>query len=144
MSDIKALEDLRVYANDWRNGLGGYPSDVETLADRIESEISERYMELPVDADGAPIKLGDVLGFRGLKVKCAAVSQERVYYWNDFGYWTWENADECRHDKPRTVEDVLLDLVNDTARQGHQIGLTGHEIVMKYADEIRELMVVGE
>jgi len=65
MSGIKALERLRMLGSNvcWR--IGGWPKHPEDMAneiaDAIQAEIAERYMKLPVDADGVPIHVGDVL-----------------------------------------------------------------------------------
>lgn len=148
MTNIKALEDLRVYANGWRNGFGGHPSDVETLADRIEREVSQRFIPLPCDEDGVLIHVGDVVQGLG-----DAGPVQHIELWDDGwvvvfefapGQFTRYSGDAVRHVKPRTVEDVLADFANEVARQGHQIGLTGRELAMRYADEIRELMGVKE
>lgn len=111
-----------------------------SIADEIEAEIAERYMLLPVDADGVPIHVGDTIEYPNGKrdvVRFITVNDNMPTF-NERG-WV---ASKCRHIKPRTIEDVLTDLVNEVARQGHQIGLTGHELTMRYADEIRELMEV--
>ena len=44
------------------------------------------------------------------------------------------------HAEPRTLKDVLMDMVTDVAHQGHQIGLTAQEIVERYEREIREVV----
>lgn len=145
MSNIKALEDLRVYANGWRNGFGGHPSDVETLADRIEREIAERFMPLPCDADGVPIHTGDLME------RCCAEDTERFTAW--FFAANGDALDdetlffkpsECRHYKPRTIEDVLREFAEryldyegmpSAGRRG-----VGEALMDEYADEIRNLM----
>ena len=88
--------------------------------DEIEREIAEKYMELPLDADGVPIRIGDSL-------ECMESSGEIerfvvAGYTTEYSTWTGddvplmatnENATEfycrnCHHVKPRTVEDVLM------------------------------------
>lgn len=39
--------------------LGGWKEAALALADRIDKELAERYVELPLDADGVPIHVGD-------------------------------------------------------------------------------------
>ena len=73
MSEIKSLEKLRsrillkdIFVRGERMSdndeaykrANGYANK---LADEIEAEIAEKYMELPVDADGVPIHVGDML-----------------------------------------------------------------------------------
>ena len=122
---------------------------VNEYLDEIEREIAERFMELPVDADGLPIHVGDQLNWKYEEEKhvVCAVAPGRVHHWVH-GNGKRSTVDcpptECTHYKPRTVEDVLTDFGNEIAAQGHQVGLTGHEIVMKYADELRDLIKEGE
>ena len=80
MSGIKALEKLREwsrrYDNRWLQPDGtvlevmgdpgvrmgeNYGDYIRSMLDAVESEVSERYMELPVDSDGMPIRVGDTL-----------------------------------------------------------------------------------
>lgn len=117
-----------------------YPWVSEMLLD-IQDEVDSSYMLLPVDADGVPIKPGDCV--RGLEgenadARFVTIHCDGTY---DVGSRGWQ-PHYLQHVNPRTVEDVLTDFANEVARQGHQIGLTGHELVMRYADEICELMEV--
>lgn len=92
----------------------------DVLIDAIEQAIAERYMELPVDADGVPIHVVDTMvpwNGEGETV-VAAVCGDGL-------------ADECvpmhyapnmHHAKPRTVEDVLADLVMKTT------GINAHSL----------------
>lgn len=171
MNKIKAIEKLRSI---WKQLPAPTHSDELLLADMdacikaIEAEIAERYMELPVDADGVPIRLGDVMDGVGMYDTLRDVTGEVIeiafnatdsnecvpsvalQVWSEDGKsWRRVYIDQYagvyrHHVKPRTLEDVLTDMCNEVALQGHQIGLTGHEITMKYAAEIRELMGVGE
>lgn len=131
------------------------------IADEIEAEIESRYMELPVDADGVPIRIGDSL-------ECTEYGNQTerftVYgYTTEYLTWTGEvtplmatneNSTEfycrnCRHFNPRTIEDVLRDLANEVWEASitcqttwSDSGLDGIE--KRYAAEIRELMEVDE
>lgn len=128
MSNIESLDRLREFVEE--------DAVLVSMIENVEHEIAERLIE-PCDADGVPIKPGDVLDFNDFKAKCAAVSQERVYYWNKYRFcWTWENADKCHHFNPRTIEDVLHDFLNEKVYTS--------KTYERYADEIRELMGVSE
>lgn len=103
----------------------------------IEREIAERYMELPVDADGVPIRCGDEVTADTLgngKWSVFAVASD---YWVDVDGYTHKPC-ETHHVKPRTIEDVLRDLVNGIDRVEFDV-LTA---IGEAADEIRELMEV--
>ena len=113
----------------------------DELINSIQAEVDEKYMLLPVDADGVPIHMGDTLQLGDTRGEVVALTYcpangKLPWEWQcDTG--DWYNTAFARHVKPRTVEDVLLDLTNEVASQGHQIGLTANEIIAKYASELR-------
>lgn len=90
-------------------------STVANLLDNIEAEIAEKYMLLPVDADGVPIHVGDVIeyGCNGERLEVTHIGLTKhgdptVAYRRPNG--TLDAScigSECRHCKPRTLEDVL-------------------------------------
>lgn len=106
------------------------------IADEIEAEIAEKYMELPVDADGVPIHVGD-------EVKCRFDKKTRhVAYVGKYGFLEepskYFNATFFDHVKPRTIEDVLRDLVDGIG----SVEFDALTAIGEAADEIRELMEV--
>ena len=141
MSEIKALDKLRMYAHNFADEiLDEYA--VKAIADEIEREIQERYMLLPVDADGVPIHVGDELDWCGYGIKVCGVCHDALWYDHD-GELGWEStwSNECTHVKPRTLEDVLCDLASETSCMGDGIVRHfTHEDVAAYAAEIRELL----
>lgn len=144
---IESIEKLRKWVKSlYTPNSGELKVEGLDIADEIEAEIESRYMELPVDADGVPIhpndKLEHVTGMWTFTADTLEVDRWGAHV-RPNGQARVQCAN-CRHVKPRTIEDVLTDFANEVARQGHQIGLTGHELTMRYADEIRELMEVDE
>lgn len=154
MSEIKALEKVRTIARNMAKGrnLENHEECNVLLitANELEAEIAERFIELPVDADGVPIHVGDYLHSdeTGRDFPCRGYS----YGLNgNTPRWTIEccydpysgtsefvSAKSCRHAKPRTVEDVLRDMVRlaeDTSN-----GRLDDGDIEGFADEIRELM----
>ena len=146
---MESIDKLR----EWSHDVCGdceCDKEIQQIADEIEREIAERYMELPLDADGVPVKLGDTIG---------EVDNCDRYTFTVEGYTSalpdgigelmlvddhddcWYPS-ECRHVNPRTIEDVLRELV-DSALDG-----TGRDpllkdwsaLVVRYADEIRGLL----
>lgn len=110
--------------------------DVRRLADEIEREIAERYMELPVDMDGVPIRVGDRVcspNAGGGEYDVFAIA---CNHWVDIDGFK-HNPAGTLHVKPRTVEDVLTDLAEDVER-----GCPPLNAVAKYIGELRELMGV--
>ena len=166
MSEIKALEELRESFDDCTTEAGIEPNTFDTvwitkscaiaMLDEIQAEVDERFMELPLDADGVPIRVGDVLDPPSDcddYVTCQVVKLtydlfEKEWYFEGeavgsfMGFCGYFDTAGWTHHKPRTLEDVLCDFANDVAMQGHQIGLTGRELSEKYAAEIRELLGV--
>lgn len=175
MSEIKAIEKLRESShlddNKWtlENGevvtiFGADPTDQNAvnwgeqwrkLADEIEAEIAERYMPLPLDADGVPIRVGNVVEFgenRNQGIVKALNEHMVIAMHTDDGCMNYAkysllwNADACRHVKERTVEDVLEDFLADYDDwdDGHTFRCDREkmraELFEKYADEIRELL----
>lgn len=143
MSEIKALDELRKLASnrqqDWEKlYVAQYEyKKIEEALNEIEHEIDSRYMLLPVDADGVPWHIGEEVD--GCEI--VAMTGYQLYYYDDGSKTVeWCIAKNRRHIKPRTLEDVLTDFVNEVAREGHQIGLSAPKIIDEYAYEIRELL----
>ena len=57
---MKELNELRRVAGGRNTAIG---AEIYKLCDAIERELAERWMELPVDAEGVPIRVGDVVEF---------------------------------------------------------------------------------
>lgn len=122
------------------------------MVEDVNDEVSERFLELPIDADGVPIHLGDYLKseeYDGRQFPCRGLNVEVC---NSGKRWTvcmsydsysgtseYTPANRCHHVKPRTLEDVLLDVIEHAVCPSN----SWDEIIAKYADEIRELMGVS-
>ena len=163
---MKSIEELRKVLKSCTSEAGIEPDRFDTywitakacdmLIDEIEAEIAERYMELPVDADGVPIHMGDTvegeLVFDDATAKGTVTTYhihdndepDTVYIKVDCGNGTWTIKElrikRCHHVKPRTLEDVLVDMLEDAV--GYSDAHTDVSLVAveKYADEIRELL----
>lgn len=120
------------------------------LADDIQAEVDKYYMQLPLDADGVPIRVGDKVELIANGMVETVTGYETFGLDKDTDETGWiltnetcllANSKGCRHVKPRTVEDVL----DDFARaQGylyvnHQYkGITDYnELRALYAAELR-------
>ena len=110
------------------------------LADAIEQEIAERYVKLPVDADGETWHIGDEI--QAPPDGHATVKGLRVYElggeqrWEVIsGSYLW-GASTHRHYHAPTVEAVLCQFIDaiDDDRYGQA------EIIAEYAAKIREMM----
>lgn len=123
-------------------------STVANLLDNIEAEIAEKYMELPLDADGVSIKVGDMIQFvneyggTGSKVEVCAVSNYYAYYGEGKHFY---NVKYCRH-VSLTLEDVLEDFIKTYDRWDEK-GIDEDErtaLFSEYATEIRDLLGVSD
>ena len=106
----------------------------------IDDELSEKYMLLPVDADGVPIHVGDtVIDFKTERSVVAIA--ENVIVMD--GYTDGDSirigyAFNHHHVKPRMVVDVLLEFVD---RYNFAKGGCDEEgVVEKYVAELYELL----
>lgn len=119
---------------------------LESEAMHREMEVDERYVELPVDADGVPIRVGDMLDGYGRII-------EVVELWHGRTGWTictmdgnaYHDPEAFAHYKPeppeRTVEDVLADLLDVAGKPGQELDAGDLE---GFADEIREMLGVDD
>lgn len=157
MTEIKALEELRklpVF-----HGTGGYgfgsgtmadKDAIDSIADRIEAEIAERFMELPVDDDGTPLKVGKTVYGKYLKgnheytVRGFSFDQEHGQWDVQVGDAMWVSQNLLIV-KPRTLEDVLRDVWEEALDYAKSdIWRNPVEVFWERADEIRELLGVDE
>ena len=99
--------------NEWLDGWNRAVLAIE----KIEQEVSERYMELPLDADGVPIRVGDVMEFSAFEIEkpvtrmVDGIGQGVFFAWcGERGYQQHE-AKRYRHHHEPTVEDVLREMV---------------------------------
>lgn len=126
-------DELRKYAR-------GYETMVNhkllAIADRIDAELAERYVELPKDADGECIHIGDELVLQRKVWEKPYVVQgitwdgEDWYFTCDEGFF---NAAGWIHYHTPTVEDVLCELLDkvDDDRAGQA------EIIAEYAKRLQ-------
>lgn len=142
---MESIEKLREALKDCTSVSGIEPNEFDTywitaaacdkLIDAIEREIAERYMELPLDADGVPIHIGDCMLVRTTKAYVRAIGDG---YWIDDTEGFTHTPEDWSHYKPRTIEDVLKDCaeswecVSDANKA---------DLLAKYADELRSMGV---
>ena len=153
--------DKFVFRAEW---LDSWHEAFDAACNEIEAEISERYMELPVDADGVTIRVGDKLKYdygdiQGAHTVVALIYDGTRRMESDGGLWDFEFDDdkrgedsrevicmkdfyECnRHITERTIEDVLRDCAWALGGKPEEAYLDDDwKNVCKYADELREMM----
>ena len=139
---IESIEKLRTSARNMAKGRNLEKHEdcnlLLIIADEIEAEIAERYIELPCDADGVPIRIGDTV--REMD-DCVPMKVMSLTFYEDC-----VDVNACGmnpkllfHVNPRTIEDVLADFASK------QHGITKEEndaLIAECAAEIRGLMEV--
>lgn len=158
MTNIKALDKLREVvrcgeAHAFSSSKAYYDALGGCIAE-IEHEVSERFVELPVDSDGVPIRPDDLMA-------CTAFDtydfdgKEHVLAVGS-GFWVDKHGcthipSETRHVKPRKLEKVLEEFgdayVVLSRKENPAYGdglLHACDMISKYADEIREVLGVEE
>ena len=146
---LKSIEELRKAFDACTTKAGIKPNEFDTVwitkscavqyLDEIETEIAERYMELPLDADGVPIRVGDKVQFRNDEpVTVDSIGTSKVYendsgfFGSNGGFYGQGTLKNVRHVKPRTLFDVLAEVEN------------GELSINDAESEIRELLGVVE
>lgn len=119
--------------------LDSWHSEFNRLCDEIKLELCERYMLLPVDAEGVPIHCGEHMRLdNGLEGDVWLIGVFDIMM-SDHTCFDWAKS---RHVKPRTVEDVLRDM---EGMRGNNA--TYEDVIRRCAElaaELRELMGVSE
>ena len=103
--------------------------------DRVMGEQDEG----PKDADGKPVRIGDVLEWpdgsdEPFEVVGIGLNGTVYYMYDESCEWT--NASTKRHHAP-TVEDVLTEFSKRVLNSGHQWGLDSAEVIAEYAAKLR-------
>lgn len=157
MSEIKALERLRELCDNAKSG--GFASigcdAVLEIADEIEAEIAEKYLELPLDADGVPIRVGDTLytignrKYEGNRCVVIGIGEGNLIYtrFEDGGDINQSFASKFTHVKPRTLESILCEALANVSCMSDGIVMRfepDDPYVAELADEIRGMMAEGE
>lgn len=114
--------------------------DAEPMTD--ESMAEHGWMRLPVDADGVPIHVGDVMDFLG-GMTVSAIGKDDVYFFADNysdGVYT-EAGFHLRHHHAPTVEDVLDEFANavlgcDNTEESVQRVIAEYAARLRLAEEV--------
>lgn len=146
---LQSIEKLRESLKACTSEAGVEPNRFDTywitanacdmLIDEVEAEIAERFIELPVDADGVPIRVGDEL-YNGEVIAFGGLAEGGVVFvhrgFEDGNYILEAFASNVTHHvKPRTVEDVLREF----AYRVCDLNVADCDIE-QYAEELRDLL----
>lgn len=130
-----------MFRSEW---LDSWHKAFDAACDRIEAEIAERYMELPTDADGKPIHIGDGIRISVNKTVAAEfVRCDAVAFEHGDGL-VWKLSENVLNAQNLTVEDILCELVEAVRYEQVEGAYLSDSWIADYADEIRELLGVSE
>ena len=137
---LEFVGDMNAIDGKW---LGGWNRAVLAV-EKIEQEVSERYMELPLDADGVPIRVGDVMEFSAFEIEkpvtrmVDGIGQGVFFAWcGERGYQQHE-AKRYRHYHAPTVEDVLREFAEKIIdSQIPDMHPTYEEAIAEYAQRLQ-------
>lgn len=130
----KISDELRAAANMlFLSGSNGY-NVLIGLADRIDAEM----VELPKDAGGEYIHIGDVMEWcdSGETLTVEGIGSDVLFY-IDGENAEWTAARNKRHHHEPTVEDVLREFADRVCNSGHQWGLDAADTIAEYAARLR-------
>lgn len=131
-----AIEKLRECTLMERGCVGYSSVDANELADEIEAA----YMKLPVDADGVPIRPGDVLTSSSGTDTVAAVDEAGFCYFINDEIPNYTYAAHYTH-KPETIEDILMDAMQWAFYMPYATrNLDAEDKVKEYAERIRKVV----
>ena len=120
------------------------PWEVGEYLEAIEQELDERYIALPVDAEGVPVHVGDAMrATSGGVYKVARITREDrsgtvTWYVEDWRSDYSLNPCDLRHYKPPTVEDVLREFFTLAVRgkKAHASDIDD-AVLAEYAKKLR-------
>ena len=159
---IECLRVIAVSLDDAAASMSEHGFSIPAIkAKSIADEIEAKYMRLPVDADGVPIRPGDkVFGYGrkndGMTVRFLdqhgnlMVCETGSANLRDSLYWA---ADNVTHSAPDTVESLLEDMVKDIASEHviyvpddkkDEFGARLRDIRDDYAERIRKVVDNGD
>ena len=116
------------------------------IADAIEAEVADRYVPLPVDADGEPIRVGDMVRMKllfGGMSRPLVVDRMELSRGKDGDLWCvaldtdeacWNQPSLLHHYIPPIVEDVLREFAEEYA---HDENGVESWLIEKYAAKLR-------
>ena len=143
---LKSVSKLRLPVDETRDaylrGDVNYTIELDGIAERIEQEVSERFMELPLDADGVPIRVGDVMEFSAFEIEkpvtrmVDGIGQGVFFAWcGERGYQQHE-AKRYRHHHEPTVEDVLQKLLEQAVGYSDAHTTVALDAIAEYAAKL--------
>lgn len=142
---MEVIKKLREYAWLWQGvtfaNVSLLSDNLNNIADAIQKEVDERFIELPVDADGGVIHLGDEMQHiedsdEHGRVAIITYGKDSVDVYVDYdsAEIDYEPTELCHYREP-TVEDVLREFADALGQcEGP---CSGEPLIAKYAQKLR-------
>jgi hypothetical protein len=135
---FKAVEDEAKRA--WQDGFDtGFASADDWLCQHEDEMAEHGWVKLPVDADGEPIHIGDVMDGTcpsGKHVNGTVSAIGDGVFWLSNVQFSLKPNYMHHHHEP-TVEDVLREFADRVCNSGHQWGLDAADTIAEYAQRLR-------
>ena len=138
---LEFVGDMNAIDGEW---LDGWNRAVLATVEKIEKEVAERYVELPKDADGEYIHIGDVMDsrvdylFDGKPFTVRAlVLCEDGWEVADGRFGNRYEPDSLRHHHAPTVEDVLQKLLEQAVGYSDAHTTVALDAIAEYAEKLR-------
>lgn len=158
--DMKSIDNLREYAltapsicSTTRAILVGYIDGIDREVDDMwhaltidakpmtdENMAADGWVRLPVDADGVPIHVGDVLEWRygNGEFEVVGIGGNTLFYIDkDSNECEWTEAGDKHHHHVPTVEDVLLEMLYKAHIYDRQEMELIPDLIAEYAAKLR-------
>lgn len=133
---MESIEELRKYCKDRDALLVLTAYKLNELADAIEAEVAERYVALPLDADGVPVRIGDVMEWDDTSTaEVVGVGDGTFFYVEDGeAQADWSCAKYKVHHYEPTVESTLREMLAEIGEGG----VYAEDVLLaKYAPRLR-------
>ena len=111
--------------------------DAWAAIDRSDEMAEHGWIRLPKDADGEPVRIGDVMEWptTGETFEVVGIGDGTLFYVKDGSEMAdWTGASTKRHHKSPTVEDVLREFLEDWRASTMA---DGDDIIAKYATKLQ-------
>ena len=157
---MSITDELRKYTESDCSRCGGR-KDLLDIADRIDAEykkalhdaihnalangakselrqIADTHIALPVDADGVPIHVGDIMVYEDYTkpMEVIAFAPPNVLWMEEGARF----ADMCRHYHEPPIEGTLIKMLEEAVGYSAAHTLAAHNAVSKYTEKLKEMM----
>lgn len=124
----------------WLRGYGECHAQLVEGNEVIVEDLEKAgWVKLPLDADGIPIRIGDVMEWPDTSTAEVVGIGDGTFFYVEDGEDAadWSSASDKIHHHAPTVEDVLREFADRVCNSGHQWGLDAADTIAEYAAKLR-------